>query len=101
VTGGEADAQAARLEFRFQHAQRGDGDGQDRGLGVLGELQLVFGPFEDNLGERKAERVIGLVKDRARGGRGVIERAAHADGLRALAGKEKCECGYGGVSHQG
>ena len=67
----------------------GDGDGEDRGLGVLGELELVFGAFKDELREREAERLVGLLKGGASGGEVVGEVAAHADGLRTLPGKEK------------
>jgi hypothetical protein len=65
------------------------GDGEDGGLGVLGELELVFGTFEDEFGEGKAEGVVGLFEDGAGGGEVVVEVAAHAYGLRALAGEEE------------
>ena len=67
----------------------GDGDGQDRGLGVLGELELIFGAVEDQLRERKTEGLVSLFEDRARGGEVVVEVASHANGLRALTGEEK------------
>ena len=70
-------------------ARGGDGDGEDGGLGVLGELELVFGALEDELGEGEAQGVVGLFEDGAGGGEVVVEVAAHADGLRALAGEEE------------
>jgi len=70
--------------------------------GVLGELEVVFGAFEDDLRERELERVVGFLEDGAGGGEGVVEGAAHAYGLRALAGEEECELDCGsGISHQG
>ena len=61
VAGGEGGVDAAFGE----DAGGGDGDGEDGGLGVLGELELVFGAFEDELGEREAEGFVGLVEDGA------------------------------------
>ena len=93
MAGGEGGLDAAF----GKHAGGGDGDGEDRGLRVLGELELVFGAFEDELGEREAEGFVGLVEDGAGGGEVVVEVAAHADGLRALAGKEE---GWFGCTHR-
>ena len=88
------------VEFGFEYAEGGDGDGEDGGLGVLGELEGVFGAVEDDVGEAKAEGFVGFLEDGAGGGVGVVEGAAHADGLRALAGKEECDGGGGfGVDH--
>ena len=85
VAGGEGGLDAAFGE----DAGGGDGDGEDGGLRVLGELELVFGAFEDELGEGEAESFVGLVEDGASDGEVVVEIAAHADGLRTLAGKEE------------
>ena len=49
VTGGEGGLDAALGE----DAGGGDRDGEDRGLSVLGELELVFGALEDELREGK------------------------------------------------
>ena len=81
-----------------EDALGGDGDGEDGGLGVLGELELVFGAFEDEFGEGEAEGVVGLVEDGAGGGVVVVEVAAHAYGLGALSGEE--ECWFGLLSHR-
>src|ERR1700722_6361441 len=67
----------------------GDRDGEDRGLRVLGELELVFGALEDELREGEAEGLVGLVEDGARGGELVVEIASHSNGLRALTRKEE------------
>jgi len=103
VAGGEERRDAAGFEFGFEDAVSGDGDGEDGGLGVLGELEVFFGAFEDDPGEWELEGVVGFLEDGAGGGEGVVEGAAHAYGLGALAGEEESELeGSGcGVSHQG
>jgi hypothetical protein len=93
VAGGEGDGEIAGFEFRLEDAEGGDGDGEDGGLGVLGELEGVFGAVEDEVGEREAEGVVGLFKDGPGGGAGVVEGAAHADSLGALAGEEEGDGG--------
>ena len=72
-----------------EDARDGDGDGEDGGLGVLGELEVFFRAFEDELGEREAEGVVGLDEGDAGGREGFVEGESHADGLGALAGEEK------------
>ena len=67
----------------------GYGDGEDGGLGVLGELELVFGAFEDESGEREAEGFICFFKDGFGGGEVVVEVSAHPNVLGSLAGEEK------------
>ena len=89
VAGGEGGGGAGVFQALFKDAGGGDGDSEDGGLGVLRLFEVVFGAFEDELGEGKAEGVVGLFKDGAGDGKVVEEVAAHADGLRALAGKEK------------
>ena len=56
---------------------------------MLGELELLFRPVEDEFGEREAERFIGFLKDGASRGEVFVEISAHADRLRALAGEEE------------
>ena len=80
-----------------EDARGGDRDGEDGGLGVLGELELVLGAFEDELGEGEAEGFVGLVEDGAGDGEVVVEIAAHAYGLRALSGEEE---GWFGHRHK-
>ena len=96
VAGGEGDGEVAGGELGLEDAEGGDGDGEDGGLGVLGELEGLFGAFEDDVGEGEAEGVVGFFEDGAGGGVGVVEGAAHADGLRALAGEEESD---GGCAH--
>ncbi len=96
VAGGVVDGEVPGLEFVFEDAEGGDGDGEDGGLGVLGELEGVFGAREDDVGEGEAEGVVGLFEDGAGGGVGVVEGAAHAYGLGALAGEEEGDFWVGG-----
>jgi len=52
-----------RLDAAFgEHAGGGDRDGEDGWLRVLGELELVFGAFEDELRDREAEGFVGPSK---------------------------------------
>ena len=76
-----------------QHFERRDRNGQQRGLGVLGELELVFRTFETQAGNREAQRLVGLLKNAPRGGVRLGKRLAHASGLRALAGEQKSSFG--------
>jgi len=85
VAGGEGGGEA----FFREDAGGGYGDGEDGGLGVLGELELVVGALEDEFGESEAEGFIGLFEDGSGGGEVVVEVAAHAYGLGALAGEEE------------
>jgi hypothetical protein len=98
VARGVAHGESTRSQLRLEHAVGRDGNRQDRRLGMLGQLELVLGAVEDDLRQRKAERVVGFFEDGARGGRSVIQRAAHADGLRSLAREKKCEDGCCGGS---
>ena len=52
VAGGKGGFQVA--EFFLKDAGGGDGDGEDRGLGVFGELEGVVGAVEDEFGERRS-----------------------------------------------
>ena len=92
VAGGHSGGDAALGE----HAEGCGGDGEDGGLSVFGELEGVFGTFEDELREGELEGSIGLFEDGACGGEIIVKIAAHADGLGALAGKEKSwlDCGH-------
>jgi hypothetical protein len=70
------------------HAHRENGR-----LGVFRELEVFFRPLEDEFGERKAERFIGFGKGIRGHGKMLCEVAAHANGLRTLARKEKGNSG--------
>ncbi len=76
-----------------EDGEGGGGDGEECGLGELGEFELVFGAFEAEAGEGVAESVIGGFEDVARGGVRIEEGLAHAYGLGTLAREE--ECGFG------
>ena len=68
---------------------RGDADREDRRLRVLGQRQLILGPFEAQAAERLAERGVGLGERLAADRKRVGERLAHADLLRTLSGKDE------------
>ncbi len=69
---------------------RGNAHGENRRLRVLGERQRVGGAVEDQIAQRLAERGVGFVEHLAALRELLGERLAHADGLRALSGKKKC-----------
>ena len=48
------------------------------------------GPSKQSLEIGEAESVVGFFKDPPRGRIGIGQRLAHAGGLRALAGEQKC-----------
>ncbi len=75
--------------LRAQGRQRGEAVDEKRGLAVGGQRELVQRAFERQRGKRSAERRVGLLEKCGRGGRVRGEFAAHADGLRALPGKEE------------
>ena len=54
-------------------------------------LSWSSGPSKMSLESGEAEGVVGLLEDGAGGGDGVVEGAAHADDLGALAGEEEGE----------
>jgi hypothetical protein len=81
---------------RGQHRRRGRGDGQDGGLGVGGQLELLFRPLEAELRELGiAERGVDLVEDAARRREGIGERLAHPRRLRSLSREDE-----GQLSHR-
>ena len=60
--------------------------GQDRGLGVLGQVEALGGAVPGQLADREAEGFVGCGEDRG-GGRGLGgEGATHPHGLGTLAG---------------
>ncbi len=87
VAGHEIAADCAEV---FQHGVNGGGDGQDGGLRVLGQLELVLGTFEAELGDREAERIIDLPEDAPRDRVGLEDVLPHAGVLAPLAGKDEC-----------
>ena len=73
-----------------QHAQRRHAHGQNRRLGILGQLQVFFGPFKAELRQRKSAGLIGLGKGLFGNRETLGKFAAHANRLRTLPRKEKC-----------
>src|SRR4029079_14674654 len=64
-------------------------DEKNRGLGVGGERQGFGRAFADDARQRKAEGVVGFLKQLAGAGELRAEVDAHADGLGALSGKDE------------
>ena len=98
-----AQGEAALL---LQHAQHGERVRHQRGLGVLGQRQLLAGPFEHQLGELLLQGLVDLLEHLAGGGEGGGEVAAHADGLAALAREDEgvnrhAVCSRKGVARRG
>src|SRR5439155_23500854 len=73
-----------------KHRESRHGDGEQRGLRIGGQLQLVFRTLETEAGNRKAQRLVGFFEDAPRGRIGLPQTLPHSRRLRALAGKEKC-----------
>ena len=69
-----------RREARFGEDGEGcDRDGQERGLGEFGELELLFRTFEAQARKGVTKGGIGRFKNAARGGMRVVEGFAHAN----------------------
>ena len=86
---------ASRAEIHallgIERAQGGEAHGHQGRLGVGGQLQLRGIALEHQGRELLAERRVDLLENRARRRKGVVKSLAHADSLRALARKEKCD----------
>src|SRR5206468_2394192 len=83
VSGDELRTQSARLEQPVRrHADR-----ENRGLGVLGERQLIVGTFENDPAEPLAECVVGLVEGLTTNRVRLGQRPAHAGCLATLTGE--------------
>ena len=61
------------------------------GCVCLVSVSWSSGPSKHRLGQRTAERRVGLLERRPRFGERLGQRAAHADLLRSLSGKEECD----------
>ncbi len=87
---------------RLQDATSRDAHRENRRLRVFGEREAVRRTIEDQVTQRLAERPIGFVEHCPRFGKLRGEAPAHADRLRALAGKKEgnhvsiCRLGSGG-----
>ena len=80
----------SRPGFALKHAHGGERDRHQRGLRILGQRQPVGRAVPHDGGELLAQRFIDFVEHVAGGGKIVRKRLAHADGLAALARKNKC-----------
>jgi hypothetical protein len=94
VARGEGGGRRRRVRARPALAHRlkdGDRRGEDRRLGVLGQVESFNGAVPGECAERLAEGRVGGSEHRGggRGGRGEVP--AHAHRLRALAGKDEGE----------
>ena len=76
--------------FLLQHAQGRDGVRHDRGLGILGQGQLIGGSLDHQAIEVLAQRLVDLLEHLAGDGARLGQRLAHAHGLAALARKDEC-----------
>jgi hypothetical protein len=72
-----------------QHAQRGNARGKNGGLGVFRQPEVCRRPLEDQLGNRKAQSLVGLGEGIAGNGKAIGKFAAHANRLRTLPRKKK------------
>src|SRR6266496_368241 len=81
----------AVLRERRHHRRR---DGQDGGLRVGGELELLVRPLEAQLRQLLSQRGVDGVEHRARRGRRLGERLAHSGGLRALPREDERELAH-------
>jgi hypothetical protein len=72
------------LALGLQHLEDRLADRHQRRLGVLGQGEIAFRPFEHQLGELLLQRVIDLLEDVSGGRKGLGQGAAHAGGLRSL-----------------
>ena len=72
----------------------GDAGGEHHRLGVGGEVELILRTLADQPGDVDAERGRGL-RERLAHGRVIAPCVEHADGLRALTGKDEGERRHG------
>ncbi len=88
---GHAVAEARELAAapRLERAERGERGRHQRRLRVLGQTQPLLGSLEDQAAERLAERLVDLLEHLARRRHRVMQRPAHADGLRPLTRKDE------------
>jgi hypothetical protein len=82
--------EARRHPLGSEHGACGYRNGKQRWLCVLGQLEVLFRTLKAESRDRKSQGFIGFFEYAARFGDSIGKRLAHAGGLRALAGKEKC-----------
>jgi hypothetical protein len=93
VTGHECGI-ALEIEARFvlEHAHCRERDGHQCRLGILRQSEPVGRALPHDRGQLFTERIVHLGKHRAGGSVRIGQRLAHANGLAALPGKNKCRC---------
>ena len=79
----------AHAALALQHPRDGERVGEQGGLGVLGEREVLGGTLEHQLGEPLAKGFVDLLEHFAGGREGGGEVAAHAHALAALAGEDE------------
>ncbi len=97
VAGGECGGEGGPAGGRapvLEGAQECDGGREEGRLGVDREVEGLGRAFPGEARERLAEGLVGGREHRRGGRRHVCEGAAHADGLRALAGEDERERGH-------
>ena len=96
MAGGQGRPEAVVGELA-EHLETGDRVGQDRRLGEAGQVELVVGILECQLGEIVAQHLARLVVDPAHDRVLGVQVAAHAAVLGALAGEQEEDvlCGVG------
>ena len=68
----------------------GGGDGDQCGLGIRGQLELVFGTLEAEAREAELQGVVGFFEDPAGKGEFVRQGFTHSGELGALSRKKEC-----------
>jgi hypothetical protein len=90
-----SDAAADPLRHRLHHGfKKSNARREHSGLRDRRVVETLGRPVETELRQLVPEHAVGLVEDRARGGRGLVHVAAHADGLRALPGEHESQSGH-------
>ena len=89
VAGHEGGAVNADPEFPLQRPHHGKTDSHEGGLSVFRQGELVLGTLPHQGGELLAKGLVDLLEDLAGRSKGNGQVGAHADGLAALARKQK------------
>ena len=79
-----------RHALGLERAHRRQRRGHERGLGVLGERQLVLLAVPDDVGQLDPQRLVDLVEHGAGCGISLGKVTPHADGLCPLSRKNEC-----------
>ena len=87
--GGLRGGDAGRGPALAERGQEGDRDGDEGGLGVDGEVELLGRAVEGEAADRLAEGFVGFGHDGRGGRRGLDQGLAHADRLGSLAGEDE------------